>query len=113
MRRPRLGRNCARGAGTHNPKYPLLRRAMKKGTEHFLSHEVHGVWVPAFAATTSRDGALQLFADLSARETGLLLGRDEAAVRALQWHALAALRRHLDSPAPMPVAPRVSRLAVT
>ena len=56
---------------------------------------------------------LRFFADLSARETGLLLGRDEAAVRALQWRALAALRRHLDSPAPMPVAPRVSRLAVT
>jgi RNA polymerase sigma-70 factor (ECF subfamily) len=56
---------------------------------------------------------LRFFADLSARETGLLLGRDEAAVRALQWRALAALRRVLDSPAPTPVGPRVSRLAAT
>jgi RNA polymerase sigma-70 factor, ECF subfamily len=56
---------------------------------------------------------LRFFADLSARETGLLLGRDEAAVRALQWRALAALRRVLESPAPTPVGPRVSRLAAT
>jgi RNA polymerase sigma-70 factor (ECF subfamily) len=56
---------------------------------------------------------LRFFADLSARETGLLLGRDAAAVRALQWRALAALRRVLESPAPTPVGPRVSRLAAT
>jgi RNA polymerase sigma-70 factor (ECF subfamily) len=38
---------------------------------------------------------LRFFADLSARETGLAMGRDEAAVRALQARAIASLRRHL------------------
>ncbi len=36
---------------------------------------------------------LRFFADLSTREVGHILGRDEAAVRALQKRAIAALRR--------------------
>jgi RNA polymerase sigma-70 factor (ECF subfamily) len=39
---------------------------------------------------------LRFFADLSARDAGLAMGRDEAAVRALQARAIAALRRRLD-----------------
>jgi RNA polymerase sigma-70 factor (ECF subfamily) len=38
---------------------------------------------------------LRFFADLSARETGIAMRRDEAAVRALQARAIASLRRHL------------------
>jgi len=56
---------------------------------------------------------LRFFADLTARECGLVLGRDEAAVRALQWRALAALRRAMDSTAPAPAVRHVQRLAVT
>ena len=41
--------------------------------------------------------AYRFFADLSARETGLLLGRNEATVRALQARAIGALRRNLAS----------------
>ena len=56
---------------------------------------------------------LRFFADLTARESGLVLGRDEAAVRVLQWRAIAALRRVMD-PAPLtPDARRVPRLATT
>jgi RNA polymerase sigma-70 factor (ECF subfamily) len=39
----------------------------------------------------------RFFADLSARETGRLMGRDEATVRGLQARAIAALRRTLDA----------------
>ena len=39
--------------------------------------------------------AYRFFADLSARETGRLMGRGEATVRGLQARALAALRREL------------------
>jgi len=56
---------------------------------------------------------LRFFADLTARECGLILGRDEAAVRALQWRALAALRRAMDSTPPAPAVRHVQRLAVT
>jgi len=56
---------------------------------------------------------LRFFADLSARESGLILGRDEAAVRALQCRALAALRRALDPQPATPPASRVPRLAAT
>jgi RNA polymerase sigma-70 factor (ECF subfamily) len=38
----------------------------------------------------------RFFADLSVRETGLLIGRNEASVRALQARALGALRRRLE-----------------
>ena len=38
---------------------------------------------------------LRFFADLSARDAGIAMGRDEAAVRALQGRAIASLRRHL------------------
>ena len=38
---------------------------------------------------------LRFFGDLSARDAGIAMGRDEAAVRALQARAIAALRRHL------------------
>jgi RNA polymerase sigma-70 factor, ECF subfamily len=56
---------------------------------------------------------LRFFADLTARESGLILGRDEVAVRALQWRALAALRRALDPPLATPPARRVPRLVAT
>jgi RNA polymerase sigma-70 factor (ECF subfamily) len=39
--------------------------------------------------------AYRFFADLSARETGLLMGRNEASVRTLQARAIGALRRRL------------------
>ncbi len=38
---------------------------------------------------------LRFFADLSARDAGVVMGRDEAAVRALQSRAIATLRRRL------------------
>jgi RNA polymerase sigma-70 factor, ECF subfamily len=38
---------------------------------------------------------LRYFADLSARDAGIAMGRDEVAVRALQARAIASLRRHL------------------
>lgn len=41
--------------------------------------------------------AYRFFADLSARETGLLMGRNEATVRALQARAIGALRRRLET----------------
>jgi len=44
---------------------------------------------------------LRFFADLSARDAGLVMGRDEAAVRALQMRALAALRRRLAADQPV------------
>ncbi len=56
---------------------------------------------------------LRFFADLTARESGLVLGRDEAAVRVLQWRAIAALRRVMDPAPPAPEARRVPRLATT
>jgi RNA polymerase sigma-70 factor, ECF subfamily len=40
---------------------------------------------------------LRFFADLTAHDAGLLLGRNEAAVRVLQARALAALRRQLEA----------------
>jgi RNA polymerase sigma-70 factor, ECF subfamily len=40
---------------------------------------------------------LRFFADLSARDAGLVMGRDEAAIRALQARAIAAIRRALEA----------------
>lgn len=51
---------------------------------------------------------LRFFADLSARDAGLVMGRDEAAVRALQARAIATLRRRLgveQAAAPQPASP--------
>lgn len=53
----------------------------------------------------------RFFADLSARDTGLLMGRNEATVRALQARAIRALRRrlaHERAPDPEPTEPRPS-----
>jgi RNA polymerase sigma-70 factor (ECF subfamily) len=49
--------------------------------------------------------ACRFFADLSARETGLLMGRNEATVRALQARAIGALRRRLASQWPLEPEP--------
>jgi hypothetical protein len=51
QRRPRLVRNCARGAGTHNPwrsRFQNLRCNLVSESK------VLGVWVPAKAGTTDR-----------------------------------------------------------
>ena len=51
QRRPRLVRNCARGAGTHNPwrsRFQNLRCNL------VAESKVLGVWVPACAGTTHR-----------------------------------------------------------
>jgi RNA polymerase sigma-70 factor (ECF subfamily) len=40
---------------------------------------------------------LRFFGDLSTRDIGLVMGRDEAAIRSMQSRALAALRRHLGA----------------
>src|SRR5260370_31197696 len=49
LRRPRLVRNCARGAGTHNPWRSRLQNPRCNAV---LESKVLGVWVPAFAGTT-------------------------------------------------------------
>ncbi|CCD97166.1 hypothetical protein BRAO375_950012 [Bradyrhizobium sp. ORS 375] len=46
--RPGLVRNCARGAGTHNPREQFEARASTIS----LNDVCRGVWVPAFAGTT-------------------------------------------------------------
>ncbi len=51
---------------------------------------------------------LRFFADLSVRDVGIAMGKDEAAVRALQARAIASLRRHLR----VDVAPALSRAAI-
>jgi RNA polymerase sigma-70 factor (ECF subfamily) len=48
--------------------------------------------------------AYRFLAGLSARETGRLMGKREAAVRALQYRALATLRRHLAVAPQRPLA---------
>jgi hypothetical protein len=47
-RRPGLMRNCAYGAGTHNPGHLLLEKPLTISLTKFR----RGVWVPAFAGTT-------------------------------------------------------------
>lgn len=72
-------------------------------------------WLREAMAKLTRDQRevirLRFFADLSVRESGLLLGRDEAAVRALQSRALASLRRAVDAPV-RPRARPAPRLAM-
>src|SRR5665647_3789580 len=42
-------------AGTHNPRRSLQRSTAQQGFLHHPKHWRHGVWVPAFAGTTSKD----------------------------------------------------------
>src|ERR1700704_2599776 len=48
FRRPRLVRNCARGAGTHTPWLINWARS-----SYLLQQSARWLWVPAFAGTTS------------------------------------------------------------
>ena len=99
----------------------LFRLAHNVVVDHFRSHREHLAWddlhrevgeQPDWLIAPERDDdlaaalpfltleqreviAARFFAGLSVRETAALVGRDEAAIRALQHRAIAALRRRL------------------
>jgi hypothetical protein len=58
-------RNCAYGAGTHNPGRLLVKEAVDHGAKNNIRR---GAWVPAFAGTTNRFLRLPQHAPLVRRD---------------------------------------------